>query len=50
VPDLRPGDVAWIERSAVSDWSVETPAGSFGPAEASQLASVLGTLTDEDER
>lgn len=48
VADLKPGDVAWIERDAVSDWSVETPAGSFGPAEASDLASALSAMSGED--
>ena len=27
---LRRGDVVWINRDELSDWSVETPQGRFG--------------------
>jgi hypothetical protein len=38
------GDVTWIDRDAISDWSVETPLGSFGPGEAAAMAGALEAL------
>lgn len=46
---LAPGDVTWIERDRVSDWSVVTPAGSFGPADASAMSQTLASLRSRTE-
>jgi hypothetical protein len=44
---LRRGDVLWIERGAVSDWSVFTPAGSFGPDDLADLPAAIEALRHE---
>ncbi len=41
---LTVGDVVWIEREVVSDWTVVTPAGRFGPAEADAMARAVVSL------
>lgn len=41
---LRRGDVVWISRDDLSDWSVETPQGRFGPAQAGSLSEALRRL------
>ncbi len=41
---MRRGDVLWIERGAVSDWSVVTPAGSFGPDDLDGLSAAIDAL------
>jgi uncharacterized protein YegJ (DUF2314 family) len=38
---LRRGDVAWIQRERVSDWSVVTPQASYGPEDAAVLLRAL---------
>lgn len=37
VTSIRKGDVTWIERHMVSDWSVATRRGSIGPGEVDRL-------------
>lgn len=41
---LRRGDVVWISRDDLSDWSVETSQGRFGPAQAGSLSEALRRL------
>ncbi len=41
---MKPGDVVWIERDSVSDWTVVTPQGRFGPAQADEMTRVVATL------
>ena len=49
---LTVGDVVWIEREVVSDWTVVTPTGRFGPAEAEAMARAVASLgaSPEDAR
>ncbi len=48
VPQLARGDVTWIERSAISDWSVITPLGSFGPSRIKALQQAIDRLRQGD--
>ncbi len=48
VPQLARGDVTWIERSAISDWSVITPLGSFGPSRIKGLQQAIDRLRQGD--
>ncbi len=41
---LSEGDITWISREAISDWSVITSNASFGPADFEELAIVLNDL------
>ena len=43
------GDVVWIEREIVSDWTVVTPAGRFGPAEAEAMTRAVASLNPSPE-
>jgi hypothetical protein len=49
VRSLRKGDVTWIDRDVVTDWSVMTPAGSFGPAEATEMTQTVRRLASGGE-
>jgi hypothetical protein len=44
VGGLRRGDLIWIERGEVSDWSVITPGGTFGPDDLPGLEDALRAL------
>jgi hypothetical protein len=44
VSSLHRGDLAWIESRFVSDWSVVTPQGSYGPEDAAGLAGAVEAL------
>ncbi|TDJ59440.1 MAG: DUF2314 domain-containing protein [Planctomycetota bacterium] len=44
---MKPGDVVWIERDSVSDWTVVTPQGRFGPAQADEMTRVVATLDND---
>ncbi len=46
---LAVGDVVWIEREVVSDWTVVTPAARFGPAEAEAMARAVASLSSSPE-
>ena len=46
---LKRGDVKWIDRDAVSDWSVETPLGRYGPQDETMLVGVLEALRPKPE-
>jgi hypothetical protein len=41
---MKPGDVVWIDRGSVSDWTVVTAQGRFGPAQADEMTRVVATL------
>jgi hypothetical protein len=47
---MKPGDVVWIDRGIVSDWTVVTPKGRFGPAQADEMTRVVATLDNGGER
>jgi hypothetical protein len=47
VTSLKRGDVTWIERQRVSDWSVVTPLGSYGPADLAAMTGALEALATE---
>ncbi len=49
VAGLRRGDVVWIDRDMVSDWSVITPEGAFGPDELEAMRLALRTLGRDGE-
>ncbi len=38
---MSKGDVVWIDRQSVSDWTVVTPEGRFGPAQVEAMARAL---------
>lgn len=42
---IEPGRVTHIERGLVSDWSVVTPLGMFGPEDAESMREALAALT-----
>ncbi len=46
---LTVGDVVWIERAVVSDWTVVTPAGRFGPGQAEAMARAVASLSPSPE-
>lgn len=46
---LTVGDVVWIERAVVSDWTVVTPAGRFGPAQTEAMARAVKSLSASPE-
>jgi hypothetical protein len=46
---LSRGDVTWIERQAVSDWSVVTPLGSFGPGDTGAMSGALEAIAGKAE-
>ena len=41
---MKPGDVMWIERHSVSDWTVVTPEGRFGPAQVDEMTRIVAAL------
>ncbi|MEE9131013.1 MAG: DUF4026 domain-containing protein [Phycisphaerales bacterium] len=43
---MKKGDITWIERETVSDWSVITPQGSFGPARLGQMRQAIDQLRE----
>ena len=43
---LNKGDITWIERETVSDWSVITPQGSFGPARLGPMQRAIDQLRE----
>ncbi len=47
---MNKGDVVWIDRHDVSDWTVVTPEGRFGPAQADEMTRVVATLGDSKEQ
>jgi hypothetical protein len=47
VTSLQRGDLTWIQRARVSDWSVVTPLGSFGPADLAAMFGALQALAKE---
>ena len=49
IKTLERGDVTWIGPEMISDWSVETPLGRFGPAEATAMGSALDKLSKQEE-
>ncbi len=48
IKTLKRGDVTWIGPEMISDWSVETPLGRFGPAEATAMRSALDALSKRE--
>lgn len=38
IGSIKRGESVWIDRETVSDWSVRTPLGVFGPAEAEAMS------------
>ncbi len=44
---MKKGDITWIERETVSDWSVITPRGSFDPSSVGQMQRVIDELREE---
>ena len=44
VKNLKQGDIAWISRAKVSDWSVVTPVGIFGPSRIGALVRAVDRL------
>lgn len=38
---FRKGDITWLKREAISDWSVITPNASYGPSQLEELAIKL---------
>ncbi len=44
---MNKGDITWIERETVSDWSVITPRGSFDPSSVGQMQRVIDELREE---
>ena len=42
---LKKGDKTWINRDAISDWSVITPTASFGPSQLEELTTSLSELS-----
>ena len=48
IKELKQGDVAWISRSKISDWSVVTPVGTFGPARIAALERAIDQLRSEN--
>lgn len=47
VSALTRGDEMWIERGQVSDWTVMTPRGSFGPADVPALWKAIDALKEQ---
>jgi hypothetical protein len=47
VKALQRGDVTWIDRRRVSDWSVVTPLGSYGPGEVAEMSGALEALATD---
>jgi hypothetical protein len=47
VRSLKRGDVTWVDRTRVSDWSVVTPLGSYGPGEVKEMSGALEALATE---
>ncbi len=43
---LRKGDITHVQRETVSDWSVITPQGSFGPARLGQMQRAIDQLRE----
>ena len=41
---LNEGDITWVKRQAISDWSVITPNASYGPSQLDELAEGLSEL------
>lgn len=41
---LNEGDVTWVKRQAISDWSVITPDASYDPSQLDELAEALSEL------
>ncbi len=48
VEQLKKGDIARIDRETVSDWTVLTPAGSFGPSRVNDLLHTIDQLRNEN--
>ena len=46
---LSKGDVVWLEREEVSDWTVATRVGSFGPAEVDALRRAVPSITGGEQ-
>ncbi|MEE8154887.1 MAG: DUF4026 domain-containing protein [Phycisphaerales bacterium] len=44
---MNKGDITWIERETVSDWSVITPLGSFDPSSIGRMQRVIDQLCEE---
>ncbi len=44
---MKKGDITWIKRETVSDWSVITPRGSFDPSSVGQMQRVIDELREE---
>ena len=44
---LKKGDITHVQRETVSDWSVITPQGSFGPSSVGQMQRVIDELREE---
>ena len=40
---MSKGDVVWIDRQSVSDWTVVTPERRFGPAQADAMEHAFAT-------
>ncbi len=47
IGSMKRGELVWIDRDTVSDWSVRTPLGVFGPAEAEALSRTIRKHTHE---
>lgn len=41
IGSIKRGESVWIDRETVSDWSVRTPLGVFGPAEAEAMSRTI---------
>ena len=44
IGSMKRGESGWIDRETVSDWSVRTPLGVFGPAEAEAMSRAIRSL------
>jgi hypothetical protein len=47
IESLQRGDLTWIQRRLVSDWTVVTPLGSFGPGDREAMSVALEALTKQ---
>ena len=45
---LNKGDLIWIDRETISDWTVLTPTGNFGPSRVSDLLHTIDQLRSEN--
>ena len=50
VETINKGDIIWIDRQTISDWTVITPTGSFGPSRVNDLLHTIDRLSGESIR